>query len=275
MTPPLSRLGEIEAPGTLKRGGNASSLTAARLPTLREDDHDSRSSDWDKAFSLSAPSQSSIFSDLPPSSRPSTDSSSSPHRPVASDLHRHASLDSSSSRSSTSTGGGSAPLPPARKLSRWLPPFPTKRSQSTTGKDGPATVAAKPPKTSPRSWTTPAVTSNVVPQPSTSTANRPILAPTRQWLPVSREVLGSLERVASDPERLLRPANDGSVSAGNLEGLFSRAITGSADLSRDERFTAAFLTIYQLFATSERLFEVVKRRFESTSRDPSMARSRY
>jgi hypothetical protein len=65
------------------------------------------------------------------------------------------------------------------------------------------------------------------------------------------------------------------VSAGNLEGLLSRAIVGSSDPVRDERFNAAFLTIYQLFATSEQVFEILKRRFEATSVDPSMAGSRF
>ena len=78
----------------------------------------------------------------------------------------------------------------------------------------------------------------------------------------------------NDPESLLRPAKDGTVSSGNLEGFLSRIIAGSADSSRDERFKAAFLTIYQLFATSERVFEVLKQRFEATL-DPSVESTRY
>ena len=81
-------------------------------------------------------------------------------------------------------------------------------------------------------------------------------------------------RAANDPESLLRPAIDGTVSSGNLEGFLSRVIAGSADSSRDQRFKAAFLTIYQLFTTSERVFEVLKRRFEATL-DPSVASTRY
>ena len=77
---------------------------------------------------------------------------------------------------------------------------------------------------------------------------------------------------ANDPESLLRPVRDGTVSAGNLEGFLSRVIAGSADSSKDEHFKAVFLTIYQLFATSERVFEVLKRRFEATL-DSSVARS--
>ena len=83
--------------------------------------------------------------------------------------------------------------------------------------------------------------------------------------------------MASDPESLLQLAKDGTVSAGNLEGLISRAIIGSSDSFRDERFKATFLTIYQLFATSEQVFEILKRRFEATDVDPGppMAGSPY
>lgn len=78
-----------------------------------------------------------------------------------------------------------------------------------------------------------------------------------------------MEKMASDAECLLRLAEDGTVSAGNLEGLVSRAIdrTTDASSSGDERFRATFLTIYQLFSTSVRLFEILKRRFESTIAD--------
>jgi RasGEF N-terminal motif len=84
-----------------------------------------------------------------------------------------------------------------------------------------------------------------------------------------------MERAANDTECILRPAKDGSVSAGNFEGLVSRVITGTADSSRDEHFRSTFLTIYQLFATSDHLFEVLKRRFESTDLDPIHVGSRY
>jgi hypothetical protein len=84
-----------------------------------------------------------------------------------------------------------------------------------------------------------------------------------------------MEKVASDSESLLRPATDGAVLAGNLEGLVSRVISGTADSSMDDRFRAAFLTIYQLFAPSERLFEILKRRFESTDLDLVHAPARY
>ena len=275
---PLGRLADIEATRRSKRGSNASSLTSARLPTLPEYDHDSHSPGI--PIPQSAPAQSSALSPMPsgrsrPPSRPSTAPNLPPHPVLASNLQRHASVDSSSSRGSTSTGE-SAPRP-TRKPSRWLP-FPPRRSRTTASETGdPVTVAERPPNPSApsRSRTTPAGTSNAVPLQSWS-ASLPVLTPSRQWVPVSHQVLCFLEGVASDPESLLRPAKDGSVSAGNLEGLLSRVITGSADLSRDERFKATFLTIYQLFASSEQLFGILKRRFESSAPlDPATARSRY
>jgi hypothetical protein len=86
-------------------------------------------------------------------------------------------------------------------------------------------------------------------------------------------VLGLMEMAADDSECLFRLATDGSVSAGNLEGLVYQVITDIEDPSRNVHFRATFLTIYQLFATSERLFHILKRRFESSELDP--ARSRY
>ena len=84
-----------------------------------------------------------------------------------------------------------------------------------------------------------------------------------------------MEMAASDPEGLLRLATDGTVSSGNLEGLVSRVITDIEDPSRNDHFRTTFLTIYQLFATSERLFHILKRRFESSELDPVAARSCY
>jgi hypothetical protein len=78
---------------------------------------------------------------------------------------------------------------------------------------------------------------------------------------MSPAVIEFLEKVASDPEPFLLPAADGSVSAGNLEGLVSRVVNGTADKAKNARNMATFLTVYQLFATSERLFEVLQRRF--------------
>jgi hypothetical protein len=97
---------------------------------------------------------------------------------------------------------------------------------------------------------------------------------------VSPAVLEFLEMMANDPENLVRHAADGSVSAGNLEGLVSRVITDTpADLSKDKDFRDTFLTVCQLFSASERLFELLKRRFGSMELDPRAApshiRSRY
>jgi hypothetical protein len=86
--------------------------------------------------------------------------------------------------------------------------------------------------------------------------------------PLSLVVLEYLEKVANDSESLARHPADGSVSAGNLEDLISRVITDTADPSMDKRFRDNFLTIYQLFATSERLLEILKRRFGSMELDP-------
>lgn len=88
-------------------------------------------------------------------------------------------------------------------------------------------------------------------------------------------VLGLMDMAASDSEGLLRPATDGTVSSGNLEGLVFRVISDIEDPSRNDHFRATFLTIYQLFATNERLFHILKRRFESSELDPVAARSRY
>ncbi len=83
-----------------------------------------------------------------------------------------------------------------------------------------------------------------------------------------------MEKEASDAECLLRLAEDGTVSAGNIEGLVSRVIDRTADSSKDdERVRATFLTIYQLFSTSACLFEILKRRFVSA--DPTDTRSQY
>jgi hypothetical protein len=112
-------------------------------------------------------------------------------------------------------------------------------------------------------------------QPSRSVTSLVLLSQPRKWVPVSPEVVQSMEKAANDTECILRPANDGHVSAGNLEGFVYRAITVTADSSRDDDFKSTFLTIYQLFATSDRLFEILKRRFESTSLDPAQMSSRY
>lgn len=87
--------------------------------------------------------------------------------------------------------------------------------------------------------------------------------------------LGLMERAASDTKRLLWLATDGTVSAGNLEGLVSRVITDIEDPSSNDRFRATFLSTYQHSTISERLFDVLKRRLESSEVNPIPARSRY
>jgi hypothetical protein len=84
-----------------------------------------------------------------------------------------------------------------------------------------------------------------------------------------------MEKAATGPEGLLRSALDGTVSAGNLEGLVSRVISDTADSSENDRFRSSFITIYQLFATSERLFDILKRRFETTVPNPVTVHSQY
>jgi hypothetical protein len=105
----------------------------------------------------------------------------------------------------------------------------------------------------------------------------PLLVPLprrRRREPLSQEILEFLERVVNDSENLVHHPADGSVSAGNLEDLISRVIIDTADPSEDSRFRHAFLTVYQLFATSERLFEILKRRFGSMELDPRAAHIR-
>ena len=267
LSPPLSRSAVSNVTGTRSSTATslATSLKSLPLPTLQEDD---RSPYVPK--SLSAPPKPSM------SLRPCTAPSS-----LASDLRGHTRVRSSPSRSPTSTGESALPTASLSvSLTKKLVPFLLlplnlkwwfpKRAP------GPATATAKtsnPKSPRVRSQTGSAVTSNVVP-PRSSTI-LPISTPIRVRVPVSDEVLGFLTGAANDPESLLRPARDGTVSAGDLEGFLSRVIAGSADLSKDERFKADFLTIYRLFTTSERVFEVLKRRFEATSLDPYAAGSRY
>lgn len=263
--PPLNRQDEVN--GGHKRGSIASSLPPVRLPTLPEDDH-----------SPVFPPVPARSSPIPPGrsrsrSRESTAPNPSPPSPLhhqAHDLQRHTSVDS-------------AP-PPAKERTGWFhfhPKRSHKRSHTTTpGTGDPVVVTESPPKPSvpSRSQTTPAGTPNVVfTQPLLSATDLPISTSTRQWVPVSHEaeVRYFLERVASEDESLPRLANGGSVSAGNLEDLLSRVMNRPADPLGDENFIAAFLTIYRLFATNERLFEILKRRFELKPLDPAMAHSRY
>ena len=180
--------------------------------------------------------------------------------------------DSSSSRSTSSMSGTSD----LRRL------FGKKRSQTTpdtspgmsSDSSLPSTLPAKPPT---RTQTVPTKKHSKVsaPQPTRLASLSVDLPQTHNWEPVSPVVLSFMEMAASDPECVLRRATDGTVSAANLEGLVAGVITDIEGPSRNDHFKATFLTIYQLFATSERLFEILKNRFESSEFDPVAARSRY
>jgi len=87
--------------------------------------------------------------------------------------------------------------------------------------------------------------------------------------------MAAMEKVDSDTEVFLRFAEDGTVSAGNLEGLVSRVIDGRAGSSAEDHFKATFLTTYQLFSTSARLFEILKRRFEAADLDPADTQTQH
>ena len=253
----LSRLPELEGTGTLKRDSLSRSLRSLRLPTLLEDEPHSTGISIPLMAPPMAPPQISRSS-----SRPSTATTLSPHSTVASDIPIRTSPTSSPSQSPTSPCP-SEPTAPRRRFTLW-PRRSQSRSQSSASGQSTSCI---------RSQTNPPETLTAV--PSRSSTILPTITTTRHQVPASENVLRYLQSAASDPESLLRPARDGTVSAGNLEGLLNRAIIGSSDPSRDERFKAAFLTIYQLFATSEQVFEILKRRFKATSVDPSMASSRY
>ena len=168
-------------------------------------------------------------------------------------------VDSSSSQSSSSTSGTS-------KLRRQ---FGNKMSNSSL----------RPGAAPSRNRTTSAPTKKdpktAALQPSRSVTLSIDIPQSRNWEPVNPVVLGFMEMAASESECLLRVATDGTVCAANLEGLVSRVITDIEYSSRNDHFRATFLTIYQLFATSERLFDILKRRFGSSELDLVGARSRY
>jgi hypothetical protein len=278
---------DTQAPNR-RRASDSSSSRSRPLPPLLEDPLDPNT----PALLQSAPSQSTTRKERNPT-RPNTAPSPSASPAPSSDLRR---THSSSSQSTSGTSGSS-------KL-RML--FGNKRSQTTPDTSPgitsdssrpstssssnsslqPGTPPAKPPPN--RSRTTPTKTSfpkmatptkknskMAAPQPTRSATLFIDLPQSRKWEPVSPVVLGLMEKAASDSEGLLRPATDGTVSSGNLEGLVFRVITDIEDPSRNDHFRATFLTIYQLFATSERLFHILKRRFESSELDPVAARSRY
>ncbi|KAI0003230.1 hypothetical protein BJV74DRAFT_881692 [Russula compacta] len=262
--------------GNRKRS-DASSLASGRLSPLFEDPPSTTIS----ATPLSASPQLSTVPGSGKQSRPTTAPSPSPSPSLSAGSGRRFSFDSLSSRSTSSSSGSST---------RRLWPFGPKRSETTPNTSPSINVDTLPPATrssddfsipqpaspkrsSPsRSHTTPINVSNrMAPRPSPSASLSIILPQSCNWEPVSAAVLDLMEKVASDSECLLRPAIDGTVSSGNLEGLVSRVITGTVDSSKDEQFRAALLTIYQLFSSSECLFKILKRRFELTDLNPAHA----
>ena len=257
-SPRLKPLSEQEKTWMLYGGSTFPALLGSvRRPPIREDDYEPEPHIAGISIPTSLPT--SVHSMVSPESslRHSTASILSSQPTLASDFLGRTSLTSSDSQSdifSIRELDDTESIPPNRKLSWRI----SKRTQSPS-KPNPTPQV--------RLQTNPVERLREV--PSQSSTVLPIITTTRQRALASEDVLRFLKKVASDPEPLLRPARDGSVSTGNLEGLLFRAIVGSSDPSRDERFKTAFLTIYQLFATSEQVFEILKRRFEATSVDPS------
>ena len=99
-----------------------------------------------------------------------------------------------------------------------------------------------------------------------------ILPQSCDWESVAPVGLDLLEEATTDSESSLQTAKDGTVLAGNLEGFVSQVISEIADSSRNGDFRETFLTIYQIFATSKKLFNILKRRFETS---PATVDSRY
>ena len=165
----------------------------------------------------------------------------------------------------TSPSVTSDPLPPDTPRSGGSGDFPLLQ--------GP--LSAKPSPNRFKSISTRKASKMVASQPSLLTTSNIILPQRPKWEPVTPLVLGLMEKAVTDSECLLRPATDGTVLAGNLEGFVSQIISDIADSSRNDRFRATFLTIYQLFVTSERLFNILKRRFETSVLNPVAERSRY
>ena len=235
------------------------SSVSPRLPPLLEDDYEPEPHSAGISIPPSVPPM------VPPQSprsslQPSTASILSSRPTLASDyLGRMSPTSSESDISTIPELDDTESVPPKRKLSWQFSKITQSPSNSTLVRPNPAEML------------------RVVPSRSSSQSSTilPIISTIRRRIPASEDVLHSLKNASSDPEALLRLARDRSVSAGNLEGLLNLAIVGSLDPSRDKRFEAAFLTIYQLFATSEQVFEILKRHFMTTSIVPSMAASRF
>ncbi len=267
-----------QAPNRSRRASDSLSSTSRSLPPLPEDPLDPDI----QVLHSPAPSQSASYGGREPAR-----SSTTPNHPTPSlslDLQR---IDSSSSR--TSNASGSSKLrrlfgkkkrsqttsdETSARINNDLSRPSTSSSSNSSIHPGPPSAIPPSPK---RTWTSSSKKSPkvAVPQPTRSATLLIDLPQSRNWESVNPVVLGSMEMAASDSECLLRPAIDGTVSAGNLEGLVSRVITEIEDQSRNDHFRETFLTIYQLFATSERLFDILKKRFESSELDPVAARSRY
>ncbi|KAF8496699.1 hypothetical protein F5888DRAFT_1832576 [Russula emetica] len=280
---------DTQAPHRRRRASDSPSSRSRPLPPVPEDPVNPGV----QVLHKSGPSQSTARGEREPA-RPSTAHNRSPSSLVSSDLHR---VDSSSSQSTSSKRGLRARLFGNKRSQTTLDTSPGinsdpslhRRSSSSNSSLYPGPPPAKPPSPN-RTMTTPTKppspnrtrtmptkkSSKMVPPQPTRAATLSIDLPqSRNWEPVSPVVLRFMEMAACDSERLLRLATDGTVSAGNLEGLVSRVIAYIEDPSRNDVFIATFLTGYQLFATSERLFDTLKRRFESSELDPVAARSRY
>ncbi|KAH9967848.1 hypothetical protein BC827DRAFT_1263627 [Russula dissimulans] len=291
LVPPFSILGRRQtdepAPiGNYKRVSDPSTASG-RLSPLQEDPSNPNIPDPP----LSAPSQLTTAPRIPTQSRPSTSPGPSSAPPRRENLQRQFSESSSSSQSTS----GNSEL----STRRWWGFNSHKRSQTTPNtspsvNDNPLpagtpsgdkpsmyrTVPQTKRSTPSRSHTTPMKVPDVVTppplrQPSRSASVFTLPPPSRRWEPVSLTISKLMEDVASDSECILRPAVDGTVYAGNLQGFVFRIVNGSADLSKDHSFKATFLTIYGLFASNGRLFNILKRQFESTDVNPIHARSRY
>ena len=268
-----------------RRASDSPSSRSRRLPPVPEDPRNLGI----PAEPLSAPLQPPMAYGERKQTRPSTAPGVTASPSPMSDSRRQLSIDSVSSQSTSSSSGsinkrrlfsfGFKRSQPASDTSPsvhsdTLPPGLPSSGSPSISHGAPAN-----PISPNRSRTTPTKKAPKTParQPSRSATLSVSLPQSRKWEPVNYVVLELLERAATGSEGLLRSAIDGSVSAGNLEGLVSRVISDSdiADSARDDHFRATFVTIYHLFSTSERLFNILKRRFETTEIKPVTVRSRY
>lgn len=80
--------------------------------------------------------------------------------------------------------------------------------------------------------------------------------------PPPEEYATLLQRALEDPEPIYIE-RDGFVEAGTLWGLVERLLKESTEFSGDLEFRAMFLACYRAFTTSENVFDVLERKFES------------